>query len=181
MLVRIYRSQGRVADAIKELDALISQQPRLVGAQVLKAMLLDASNRRSEAIQHYKKALDIDPHAAVAANNLAWLYADAGENLDEALSLARTAKAQLPESVDVSDTLAWVFYKKGMFDLAIGTLQDVARAHPDRGDVQLHLGLAYLKSGDILRARTVLRGAAKLNLAPAQAAEARAALEQLGG
>ena len=49
----------------------------------------------------------------MAANNLAFLYADEGGNLDLALQLAQTAKQHLPNSAEVDDTLGWVYYKKG--------------------------------------------------------------------
>ena len=67
--------------------------------------------------------LAIDPRSAIAANNLAWIYLDSGENLDIALQLAQTAKAALPNLPQVNDTLGWIFYKKGLFSLAEGPLK----------------------------------------------------------
>ena len=56
--------------------------------------------------------MEADPRAAVAANNLAWMYASRGEQLDRALQLAQAAKAELPDDAAVSDTLAYVYIKK---------------------------------------------------------------------
>jgi len=58
--------------------------------------LLIVQNKAADARRSYSRALEIDPNAAVAANNLAWLQAEAGENLDVALNLAQLAKRQLP-------------------------------------------------------------------------------------
>ncbi len=70
-------------------------------------------NKPDEARKLYEHALSLDPQMPVAANNLAWDYAERGQNLDVALNLAQTAKAKLPNTAAVSDTLGWVYYKKG--------------------------------------------------------------------
>ena len=55
----------------------------------------------------------------MAANNLAWRYAEDGGNLDVALSLAQTAKRKLPDSPEVSDTLGWIYLKKDLDTQAV--------------------------------------------------------------
>jgi Flp pilus assembly protein TadD len=62
--------------------------------------ILDLQGKTQEAKARYNRALQIDPRAAVAANNAAWIDATStGGNLDLALQLAQTAKAQLPISM----------------------------------------------------------------------------------
>ncbi len=91
----------------------------------------------------FQKALDVDPRAAVAANNLAWLYARNNEKLDTALQLAQTAKAGLPDRHEVDDTLGWVCYKKGLSTLAVAAFERGVRLQPDNPSYVGHLGLAY--------------------------------------
>ena len=50
--------------------------------------------RSAEARGHFERAVQLNPRAAVAANNLAWDYANNGGNLDVALQLAQTAKKE---------------------------------------------------------------------------------------
>ena len=50
----------------------------------------------------------------VAANNLAWMYAETGENLDMALQLAQAAARRLPNIPAIQDTLGWIHHKKGL-------------------------------------------------------------------
>ena len=77
-------------------------------------LLLHAQRDVPGAIEHYEKAVALDPRvAAPAANNLAWLYAENGENLDRALELAQIARAQLTGDAEPLDTLGWVYLKKG--------------------------------------------------------------------
>jgi hypothetical protein len=76
-------------------------------------LLYQLQNNPDQARAAYQRALALDPNAPVAANNLAQLYVDRNENLDVALQLAQTAKAGLPNSHEVDDTLGWIYYKKG--------------------------------------------------------------------
>src|SRR5688572_4369903 len=69
----------------------------------------------------FEKVLQYDRSAAVAANNLAWLYVEQGVHFDLALQLALTAKAGLPQRPEVSDTLGWIHYQKGLIAQAIAT------------------------------------------------------------
>ena len=77
-------------------------------------MLLESQHQLPEAEKLYQKVLSVNPHAGVAANNLAWLYVSSNRNLDEALQLAQTALQQLPDEAHVMDTLGWIYYRKDM-------------------------------------------------------------------
>src|SRR6185295_18219927 len=111
--------------------------------------------------------------AAVAANNLAWIYAEEGQNLDVALQLAQTAKAQLPERPEVNDTLGWVYYKKGLATLAIPAFRDSVEKAPKSAVYQYHLGLAYAKAGDKEAARKALTAALQMDPKFSGAADAQ--------
>ena len=142
-------------------------------------MLLHMQNRVEDARARYEKVLSMDARAAVAANNLAWIYAERGEQLDRALQLAQTAKAQLPESPEVNDTLGWVYYKKGLGSLAVAPLQQSVEQDPKNPTYHYHLGLVYANSGQRAKAREALEQALKLNLPAAESADARKALASL--
>ena len=135
--------------------------------------------RIPDAQKRYEDIIARDSRAAVAANNLAWLYAQRGGNLDVALELARTAKQQLPQQAEVSDTLGWIYYKKNLVSLAVTSLEECAGKDPKNGTYAYHLGLAYAKNGDTRRARTQLERALKLNLADDLSVDARRVLSSL--
>jgi Tfp pilus assembly protein PilF len=178
-LAQLYLQQGRVARALAELDTLAQQNPRWIAPQVMMATILQRENRRAEAKDRYRKALEIDPGAAMAANNLAFMYAEDSERLDEALQLAQAAKARLPGSPEAANTLGLVYYKKELPELAVSSLQDAVRMDPENTSFQYHLGLAHVKNGDMTRARQVLESALKKDPASRSAEEARAALARL--
>ena len=54
-------------------------------------MIQEARGDHDGARAQYERVLALDPHAGVAANNLAWIYAESGR-LDEALKLATIAQ-----------------------------------------------------------------------------------------
>lgn len=63
----------------------------------MAGLILQAQGKDEEARKRYERIVEKDPHAAVASNNLAWMYASRGEQLDRALQLAQAAVAQVPE------------------------------------------------------------------------------------
>ena len=181
MLGRLYLAQQRLDEALAEFDELSKRQPRAVQAHTVAGVILEAQRKPQEARKRYEQALAIDPEMPVAANNLAWMYAETGENLDVALQLAQSATRRLPDNPAIQDTLGWIYYKKGLATLAVPLLQKSVELDPQNPILHFHLGLAYLKAGDSPKARVALQRA--LALAPdfAGAAEAKQVLASLKG
>jgi tetratricopeptide (TPR) repeat protein len=179
LLAQVLASQNRLAEGTREFENLARRAPNAVGVQTFVGVLLQVQNRTDEARAQYQKVLEIDPRAAVAANNLAMIYADQGQQLDTALQLAQTAKAQLPDDARISDTLAWVYYKKNLSESAIPILEPLTRQEPKNPTYRYHLGLAYAQGGKDSLARQSLQRALAMNLPPTDAAEARKTLATL--
>ncbi len=95
----------------------------------------------------------------IAANNLAWVYAQQGDNLDMALSLATQAKQIAPDMNAVNDTLAWIQYKKGNYKVSVSFAEDAVRRSPDNPNFRYHLGMALSGAGDKDRAHRTAEGA----------------------
>jgi tetratricopeptide (TPR) repeat protein len=182
MLATSYVGQRRLDDAVAELETMAAKQSSRsssVAAHTAIAMLFEAQNRPADAQARYEKVLTIDSRAAVAANNLAWLYAERGGNLDLALQLAQTAKSQLPDRPEVDDTLGWIYHKKGLPSLAIASFNRAVTTNPRNPTYHYHLGVAYAAGGDPVKARTSLERALTLNDGFSGAAEARQLLAAL--
>jgi tetratricopeptide (TPR) repeat protein len=176
----MFASQKRLDEARAEFEKLAQARPQAAaGSYTLIGILYQAQNRNADARAAYEKAIASDSRAAVAGNNLAWLYAEEGGNLDVALELARTAKAQLPGRPEVNDTLGWIYYKKGLASLAVPPLEDAVNAAPKNAEYRFHLGLAYAKAGNATKAGEELRQALALNPTFAGAEEARKVLASL--
>ena len=118
----------------------------------------------------------------MAANNLAWIYAEQGRNYDEAIMLARTAKKKLPDHAEVSDTVGWVYYRAGqpnMLKLAIPYLEESVAKQPQNPLYRYHLGAAYARFGKTAEARRELQQALKISQDFHGAAETRRILATL--
>jgi tetratricopeptide (TPR) repeat protein len=126
-------------------------------------VLFELQGRRDEAMKAYEIAVKGNENAPVAANNLAFIYAEQGTNLDLALQLATTAKQRLPNDASVDDTIGWVYYKKGLPALAVKPLEESAKKLPNHPEVHLHLGLTYAKLGEKDKARASLERAFNIN------------------
>ena len=174
MLATMYYKQGRLDYARTQLEKYVVAAPASVPGNTMLGTVLDLQGKKNEAKTRYTTALQVDPRAAVAANNLAWLDANTeGGNLDMALQLAQTAKAQLPNQHEVDDTLGWIYYKKGMATRAIESFENSTLKAPTNPVYAYHLGLAYQKNGDTVKARAELERALKLKPDFDGAAEAK--------
>jgi Flp pilus assembly protein TadD len=178
----IYFSQNRLDEARKSFEEL-AQRPggAPVAAETMLGTLLLRQNKPAEARKHFERALQINPRAAVAANNLAWDYATNGGNLDTALQLAQTAKAELPDNASVADTLGWVYYQKGLTSLAVSTLKEAVTLNAINPSFHYHLGLAYLKNGNKAEARSTLERVLKLSPSFPAAEDVRRTLATIEG
>jgi len=181
LLGRIYIDQHKLPEARQEFQKIVDKQPKAVGPNTVIGMLYHTENQVGEAEKAYRRALDGDPSAPVAANNLAYIYAERGENLEEALTLAKAAAARLPDEPLVIDTVGWVYYKKQLSALAIPEFQKCVDKDPQNPTYLFHLGLAQAQAGDAPKARAALEQALKINPTFQGADEARRTLASLKG
>ena len=178
-LAGIYLAQNRLDDARARYEEVVKRNPKSVATETMLGTIMAIQKNSAESRKHFERALEIDPHTPVAANNLAWDYANNGGNLDVALQLAQTAKAALPDNASVSDTLGWVYYKKGLASLAVTALQQAAAQDPSSANIRYHLGLALAQQGKKPEARKALEEALRLNPAFPAADDAKRTLASL--
>jgi tetratricopeptide (TPR) repeat protein len=131
-----------------------------------------------EAKRRYTELLSLEPRAVLAANNLAWIYADEKQNLDFALDLAERATEQIPDYAEAWDTLGWVYQQKQLPVLAVAPFEKAVGQEPGNATFHYHLGMALAGSGDRERARESLQMALKLQPSFADAEREMKALTQ---
>lgn len=149
-LARTYADQGEIAAAARLLERSGTET-----ATMLEAARAEHRNDLATAIRKYEEALRRGDRSGVAANNLAWLYAQQGRQLDRALMLARQALELAPQDPQVLDTLGMVHFQRREFTDAINVLRKAASLAASRAgdnprlaeEVRQHLAAAYIRSG----------------------------------
>jgi tetratricopeptide (TPR) repeat protein len=96
-------------------------------------------DNQDEAIDAYLKVLEIDPHDDSSLNNLAWVYATQGQNLEEAIRLSRQSLRIRPKTPQYLDTLADLYYQRGDRDRALELIRYAIGLRPESLDLKAHL------------------------------------------
>ncbi len=166
----LFIAAGDYARALRELNRRGSRDPYLTGLCLLKLgqtgtgaqLVLRASRLAGEL--HALGRLD-DRQYAMQLNNVGYVLADAGVQLDQAREMLRTATNILPLDPNCIDSLGWLYYRLGDSHRAVFYLERAARLHTGRPepDVCYHLGAAYARDGRHGRAAKLLRLALRLD------------------
>ncbi len=140
-LVSIYADQKRLPEASRVLDAAraaVAADPDLL---YYVAHLYEQIDQKQMTEQILQDVVRMDPRHAAASNDLGYVWADEGRNLDRAEALVRVAVDAEPDNQSYLDSMAWVEYKRGKFTEARGFL-DRAIGPANRPDpvVLDHLG-----------------------------------------
>jgi len=178
-LALIYLADKQVDRAIAKYEALLKASPKQTAPHMFLGMIYENRKQYDLSETHYRAALDIDSGFAPAANNLAYILVEQDKDLNEALDFARTAREKLPNDPYVIDTMGWVYYKKGLYDSAIGEFTECLAKLPENPSVNYHLGMAYYKKGDPEQARTYLEKALSISNSFDGAQEAKQVLAGL--
>ena len=143
-LAAAYAREGRPDKARKLLEAIVGKDPATSDTQLMLAELCADQKLYPEAIQHYRKAIQLKPDSAVAHNNLAWLFATADDtqyrNPSEALALAQQAvKLSQWKEPTFIDTLAEALYVNGQYHQAVETQKKALALDPRDKTMQQHM------------------------------------------
>lgn len=158
------RQQGQLQPAIEALRQGQALAPTNAMANLQLGLTYESANMRREAAPYYENVLKAESNNPVALNNLAFLLAEDGRDLDRALTYATRAKQQMSKDDNVSDTLGWVYLKKKLADNALTIFKDLVARNPTNAQFRYHLGMALSLKGDRTGAKQSLQAA--LNLKP---------------
>jgi tetratricopeptide (TPR) repeat protein len=181
---RLYAERGWYSEAIRALNKAIQADPsRTTAARVLARLQLatgdyaqaskvaskvtphesllsayhaDSGGNWRQAIAGYERAVREGDQTGVAANNLAWLYAEHNAHLDRALSLAESAVKISSDDPSILDTLGYVYMQRREYTLAVKVFETAVRlsemknspaAQEAASRIRKHLSDAYFRSG----------------------------------
>ncbi|MBM3459583.1 MAG: tetratricopeptide repeat protein, partial [Armatimonadetes bacterium] len=171
-----YLLSNDLPGAERSYEKALALDGSVVSAQLGVATIRHLQGRKEEAIQSYERLAQSQPTLGPALNNLAYLYAETGQNLERAQELAEQAVTVAPGSGSLRDTLGWVLFQRGRPTEAIAHLQQAARLAPNNPTIQFHLGKALHSQGKTNPARTALEKALQGNLGGKDREEAESLL-----
>ena len=113
-------------------------------------MLASAAQQANsgEAMGHY------------ADRELAYAYLKTNE-LDKALEHAKIEYARRPDNIDVNETLAWVYYKRGAYAEAAKYIAVARRTHSQNPVLLARAGLILMKTGQAAEGHALLEKSLK--------------------
>lgn len=154
-LAQIYTRQHKWKDASSAIDqaqklSTTKQETSLI--YFLRGALQERQKHIDAAEQQFRQSLASDPNDALALNYLGYMLADHDQKLNEALQLVEHAVKLDPENGAYLDSLGWVHYKLGHYELAEETLQKAITLIPKDPTVHDHLGEVYASAGHLQQA-----------------------------
>jgi tetratricopeptide (TPR) repeat protein len=166
--------------AMSTLQAGIAAASSPEALQVELAGMFEQAGKPEDAMQLYSAVLAKNPHADIAANNLAMLLITHNHDkvsLDRAADLAQ--RFSTSSNPDFLDTYGWVLYKRGDSAAAVQALQSALAKTPDSPASLYHLGMAQASAGQDEAARDSLSRSLKSGKSFSGMDEARATLDKL--
>jgi tetratricopeptide (TPR) repeat protein len=150
----IYTRAKRWSDAEQALtkaEQLSAKPEDKAYVDFLRGDLYQRQKLYDQAETSFRKVLastpPSDPQAAATLNYLGYMNADRGVKLEESLSLIKQAITLEPNNGAYLDSLGWVYFKLGKYDLAEENLNKAAVHMSSDPTVQEHLGDLYQKTG----------------------------------
>ncbi|MBF0467722.1 MAG: tetratricopeptide repeat protein [Desulfamplus sp.] len=137
-------------------------------------IIADKSGDKDGCIKAMKRVIELDPDHSSALNYLGYTYAELGTNLDEAEVLVTRSLELKPNDGYITDSLGWVYYKKGMYDKAIEILEKAVMLSSEDPVITEHLADAYREKKMYSQALEAYRKALSKNQNP----ENKTALEK---
>ena len=154
----VYQAQGDLKNSLVFYRQAHALAPDEVTPALVLADTLALAERNEDAKALYLQIVRSHPDDPPALNNAAFFLSDHGD-LEEAQRLAEKALEKVPGQPGFSDTLGYVYLKRGQQDAAIRTFSDLVRRYPNLSVFHYHLGLALYGKGDRMGAKKELQKA----------------------
>jgi tetratricopeptide (TPR) repeat protein len=174
-IAQLQMKQGHLEEGLQAFERAQQLTPDGKGLDFAIGTAQDQLGRKPEAIASYRKALAKTPNNPLILNNLAFLLAETGSNLNEAQQMVSTAIRSAPQQPQLQDTLAWVEVKQHHEALALGILAALTKEHPDDVTFRYHYAVALMASGN----RSAAKDQAETALSNKPPAEMATALRNL--
>jgi tetratricopeptide (TPR) repeat protein len=146
-LARSLEDGGKGDDAIKSLQAAVTKFPKEPMVKLQLASTLERGKKYNDAENVCRQMIAEDPKNADALNARAYMLAERGQKLDEAIAFVERALVIEPGNGAYLDSLGWAYYKQNRLEQAEPPLREAAKQLPTVSVIQEHLGDVLNKRG----------------------------------
>ncbi|MBI4889193.1 MAG: tetratricopeptide repeat protein [Acidobacteria bacterium] len=146
----LYALSGKLRESTSEYQTAQRALPRDSSVWLHYAAVLTATGDLEGAHEAYVKALSLDSSNPFIMNNLAYLLARRGKNLEYALQLAQDATRALPQRREPLDTLAYIHLRVGMRKAAIEDFDRLLLSASPEDKGQLEAARGDVRRGELL-------------------------------
>lgn len=163
ILAWIYQHAQNWEKAEEVCNRVITEFPgvrRVPYIRYLLSNIYTLGGHQNKAEEQLQLLLELDPQAvsrdliAAANNDLGYLWADEGKNLEQAEKMVRKALEINPTNAAYLDSLGWVLFKAGKYQEAVDYLQRATKEETGQDAVIWdHLGDAYRKTENFADAK----------------------------
>ncbi|MBF0230626.1 MAG: tetratricopeptide repeat protein [Desulfamplus sp.] len=165
-LSAFYEEENQIDKALSLIKQGLKDAPDDTELLFRSGVILDKKGDKDGSMADMKKVIELDPEHSSALNYLGYTYAELGINLDEAEELIKRALAIKPDDGYITDSLGWVYYKKGDYDRAIEILEKAVKLSSGDAVIFEHLGDAYREKKSYLKAIEAYKNALSKNKTP---------------
>jgi len=179
MLFNALLANDQVSDALAVMNSWVDRYPRDTASKLLLGQTLLIRERYGEARKVYELLRADGMDNAMILNNLAMIYQHLNDG--RALSVAKLAFEQAPESANVLDTYGWILSERGDAAEGLSVLREAYARSSTVPEIRYHIGLALVKLGKIEEARVEIEASLQMAADFPGSARARTLLSELGG
>jgi eukaryotic-like serine/threonine-protein kinase len=137
-----------VAPAKKNCETALSLNNQLAPVHVTLGIIQEGTGHHSEAIQSFRKALELEPINANAYGELARVYEAVGKFPDAESTFQKATELRPSDWTSIYD-LAMFYYRRGRAKQSIPLLQRVTQLAPDNSSGYTGLGAVYWMDGQL--------------------------------
>lgn len=153
---------GKLADAEREFEEVVAKQPDWPGGQFMLGQVLLQEKKNKEALEHLKKAYELNSNDVSYQYALGQAYLQNGRYSEAAQMLRKINPASLPKAqqANYQKLLAAALDRSGDSAAALQALRKAAEANPNDSDAWYDYGIAAFNAGDTASAISALGKAA---------------------
>lgn len=164
----------RAIKAFEEADQMATDSGMVAFNHVFYfryGVVLERAQRHAEAAAQLEKSIEMTPDSepeqlANRLNYLGYMWADLGQQLDQAETLIKRALAFEPDNAAFIDSLGWLYHKQGKHQQALTELKRaetlLAELQPEDAEILEHIAQVQIALGQKAEAVQTLERAAAL-------------------